>query len=151
MSKAIIIRKSIVIAAPPEEVWDFTQDYHQRPLWDDSVKSAEIIESTPFVKVKITGRDGSSLIFEYKLSERPVRTTLSMEVESSGFFEKGGGSWTYENVNAGTRWTQINSIQLREKWWLLLMKPLIRWMLDSGTGRAMQKAKKLMEKINDER
>ncbi|MFN0214372.1 MAG: SRPBCC family protein [Saprospiraceae bacterium] len=92
MAKAIVIRKSIFVSASPEVVWDFTQDYNLRPLWDNTVKSAEVIEIEPFVKVRIIGRDGSKLIFEYKFFERPARTTLSMEVERSRFFEKGGGS-----------------------------------------------------------
>lgn len=135
----------MVVAAPPERVWDFTQDYGQRSLWDKSVKSAEIIEKEPFVKVRIYGSDGSRLVFEYKLFERPNRTTLHMEVEQSSFFEKGGGSWTYESVDGGTLWTQVNSVQLRDRWWLQVLRPMIRWTLKNGAENAMKNAKKRIE------
>lgn len=141
----IVVRYAIQVNATPEQVWDFTQDYEQRPLWDESISKTEILNEGEKKRVRVWGSDGSRMVFEYKLFERPSITTLSMEVEASRFLESGGGSWKYEANETGALWTQINSVSIKPNLLLNLIKPLIAWSLQYAQKKAMHKAKKLME------
>jgi hypothetical protein len=141
----VTVRHAVSIAASPERVWDVTQDWSRRTQWDATIVSAEAIESaTPSYRVR--GAGGLSFIARYKLYDRPRRTSLEMVELNSRFVIGGGGSWAYEAEGAGTRWTQTNTIALRDGLLGAILKPLVRWRLSTETRRAMEKAKALIER-----
>src|SRR5271155_3415213 len=100
----VTVEERIEIAAPPEVVWDFTQDWTTRETWDSSVSSAEILSMDPLV-VKVA-QGGMRYVNRYKIAERPRRTSLAItEVTPAWVVVGGGGSWTYaETPSGGTNW-----------------------------------------------
>ncbi|SRR6266540_2380636 len=46
----------IVIAAPPEVVWDYTQDFRHRPEWDPAVAVAEVVQEAPVWRLALATR-----------------------------------------------------------------------------------------------
>lgn len=139
----VTITETVFIAQTPEVVWDFTQDYSKRHLWDKTILSAVVIQQNPRkIAIKGIGRLSAELL--YKLDERPRKTSLAMMNIKSPFIIGGGGSWNYEAKDGGTLWTQTNSLVLKNNFLSFLMRPLIQGMLKTNTRQAMQLAKRII-------
>ncbi len=145
MSLTINFKHQVFISKPPEEVWDYTQNYDYRTEWDDGVKQAEVLETQPtrLIKLKIAG--GNIIVFKYKQEKRPLQSSLSITETNSKILLGGGGSWRYEPIGDGTLWTQSNTVVIRGDWFGKLLQPLFRFTLKNGTIRSMNKAKWILE------
>ena len=147
MINKVTIKESIFISKSRELVWDYTQNYNNRSKWDFSVTDFEMIQETPnrIVKIKSPGKMES--IFEYKLEERPTRTSLSMKNSNKSFLIGGGGSWHYEDKDGGTIWTQTNTMVLKDNLLFRILNPVFAFGLKYNTQKALKKAKKIIEDI----
>lgn len=146
MSNNITVEESIFIAQPTEVVYDFTQDYSKRPLWDSLIKEATVVETTPHRIVTTVAKDGSTMTLRYQQEDRPHKTSLAMTDVVSQMMESGGEvSWEYEEQDGGTLWTQVNKIVLKDAMWAKLMLPVATKYFKDKTLQAMQKAKEMME------
>ncbi|MFO0840555.1 MAG: SRPBCC family protein [Phycisphaerae bacterium] len=139
MSVLVTVRESIEIPAPPEAVWDYTQDYACRPDWDASIISGVVTSVHPARCVAVRGR-GLQCVFRYKAFDRPRRSSLTMETVRSWLIAGGGGAWRYEKTPEGTRWTQVNSLRIYGAW-IPGFGQLFTWMLRIQTRRAMRCAR----------
>jgi hypothetical protein len=140
----ITVKESIAVAAPPEHVWDFTQDYSRRAEWDDFVKDARVEQESP--RVVWIRSHGMTCRFRYKLDDRPRKTSLLMtDIQPGWLFTGGGGAWVYENENGGTRWTNTGSLTIKNRFLYWLLKPFLAWQLRRSYRRAMTKAKAMIE------
>jgi len=122
-------------------VWDYTQDFRHRPEWDPAVAVAEVVQEAPARLVRVRMRDGGHYTVQYKLFDRPRRTSLALVEVASRWLVGGGGSWAYELVDGGTAWTQTNTLVLRPLPRAALLQPLVARHLRSATRRAMWLAK----------
>lgn len=142
----IRVSESIEIARPPEAVWDFTQDLSRRAEWDVGVRTAQLIGEEPRrAHLDLAGL--GPVTAEYRLYRRPERTSLAFTGVRSPWVVGGGGSWDYQLVPAGTRWTQTNTLVLRPGLRSRLLAPLVRARLASGTRRSLRRAKRLLESL----
>ncbi|MFI5265024.1 MAG: SRPBCC family protein, partial [Candidatus Kapaibacterium sp.] len=83
MENEISIKCSILIAAPREAVWDFTQDYSKRSSWDTAVLKTEVLQTDPNMVVKLQTKGRTTMTFIYKLFDKPNKTSLvAREIES---------------------------------------------------------------------
>jgi hypothetical protein len=146
MPVTLTIRASLVIDRPPERVWDFTQDFAQRSGWDSAIHRARVVVAAPVPRVEVEGAAGFRAVLQYRQFERPLRTSLALEEVRSPLIAGGGGSWSYERLGASTRWTQVNTIVLRDTLVAKLAAPLLRWQFERATRRAMQRAKSCLER-----
>ena len=141
----IQFKASVEVAASPEAVWDYTQDYGHRAEWDPSILEARVeSEGAPERVVWIRGAGSLQCRLRYKQFERPSRTSLAMFDVHSPLFS-GGGSWSYEPAGSGTRWTQQNSLVFRRPWQGQLLGALLRWWLQRTTESAMRRVKAHLE------
>jgi hypothetical protein len=146
MSKnTITIRQSVLINKPKEVVFDFTQNYDNRAKWDSSVLQATILQTSPNRIVKLKMKGNTEMTFVYKLDNRPDKTSLATQNVQSLIIKTAGGSWSYEEQDNQTIWTQVNTIVFKDSFLLQLIKPFMRWMFKMQTNKAMNKAKKLIE------
>jgi hypothetical protein len=145
MSQTATVSESLLINAPVEVVWDFTQDYSKRPSWDQGVISAEVVDGTQPRRVRVQLRGGIACEFQYKLEDRPNRTTLAMQDVRSRILAAGGGSWSYEARDQATLWTQTNSLTFRSRLGYLCLGHLTAWQLRRVTRKAMLAAKRFLE------
>ncbi|HHT9112902.1 MAG: SRPBCC family protein [Planctomycetes bacterium] len=74
----ISVTHSIVINQTCETVWDFTQDFSKCTLWDTSMIECKLISESPERKAAIKAKGGLQAILEYKIFDRPAKTTLRM-------------------------------------------------------------------------
>lgn len=151
MPLQVTVTESIHLAAPPERVFDVTQDYARRASWDASIRSVEVLEPAdaaakrgPLVRVHAQG--GLEALFRYKRYDRPRGTSLAMEDVRSPWIAGGGGAWTYEAVEGGTLFTQTNTLVLKPGFLSGCLAPFVRWSLRSSTRRALAKAKTFVER-----
>lgn len=90
------------IDAPPEAVFDFTQDWSRRSDWDPEVLSAEDVPGTPR-RARVKMRRGATIVFAHVVDERPMRVVVESEsVDRGGPIVGAGGSATYEPDGDGT-------------------------------------------------
>lgn len=145
MPVLVNVRATRVVNAPPEAVWDFTQDYALRPTWDRSVIAATVIGLHPRT-IDIRGRGGFRCTLVYKADRRPSRTSLTMTRVRSAVIESGGGSWRYDPCPQGTRWTQINTLRLRlPRWTGPITRPIVGLMFRAQVRAAMRAASAAIE------
>ncbi len=149
MRNIITIRHSVLITRQPEAVWEYTQDYGNRPIWDATVLQANVLQTTPNRIVALKMKGGTEMTFVYKTDERPFKTSLATSDVHSPFIVSAGGSWTYEAQSGGTLWTQTNSIILTNKTVLSMLLPVIKWLFHRQTVKAMKKVKLILERKPD--
>jgi hypothetical protein len=141
----ITATERLFIEAPHAAVWDYTQDYSRRREWDGQMLRAEILESRGPPRVRVRMRGGLRCVFQYKLFDRPHRTSLAMTEVRSPLFAGGGGSWQYEARDGGTLWTQTNTLTFRGRFTYLSLGWLVRPQLARATRRAMANCKRILE------
>lgn len=141
----ITVEESIHVRVTPAALFDFTQDYARRAQWDQSIIESEVLETRPVPRVRIRARGGLRAVLQYRQFDRPRRTSLAMEEVESAWIEGGGGSWSYEERDGGTLWTQTNTLIVRDGWWRALFVPAIRANLRSLTKGALARSKRLVE------
>ncbi len=145
MASSITITEKITIEASPGAVWDYTQDFNRRTEWDGSVLGAEMIGSDLERAARVRYKGGLECTFQYKLFERPTRTTLAMTDVRSPIFSGGGGSWRYQPAGVGTEWTQVNTLTFRNPMLYWLLRWPIAWGLRRSTRQGMLKVKGILE------
>ncbi|MBI3542718.1 MAG: SRPBCC family protein [Deltaproteobacteria bacterium] len=142
----ITVHESVVVAASPEAVWDYTQDWRRRREWDGSV--SEVLELVEAPRRHVKARFAGGMVFdvEYKLNDRPRMTSLAMVNGTSSWVTGGGGSWRYEARGDGTEWVQTNTLVLADRFPMRLLRPLLAVSLGWSTRRAMRKAARKIER-----
>lgn len=143
----ITVQHSIIINRTCEEVFDFTQDFSKRILWDKSIIEYKIVSDLPQRRIFIKSKGGITTVLEYKLFNRPGKTSLRMTEINSSIVTDGGGSWMYEKQsNGSTLWTQTNTLSLKNSLIGKFLKNFVENSLRKNTIKAMQKAKEILEK-----
>lgn len=145
MGQTILIRHAVLVPAPVEEVYRFTQDFSQRATWDGSITSATVLEAEPARRVRVRMKGGHEAIFVYR-AERVEHgaagaraTSVAMSEVRSWLLESGGGVWTYEDRGGQTQWTQAMRLSLRRGVVMAMLRPLVAWALASEVRRSMAK------------
>lgn len=141
----LVIRHSIYIDQSREKVWDFTQDYSKRLMWDTSVEDVEQLASAPSRRIKLKMKGRTTMVFVYKLDDRPNKTTLFATEVKSPFIESAGGSWSYQDQGNGTLWLQSNTLVLKKNPLLWLFGFVLWKIFERNTKQAMMNAKQLIE------
>jgi polyketide cyclase/dehydrase/lipid transport protein len=142
----VTITEELFIARPPEVVWDYTQDYARRPEWDRSILAASVLENGPRPRIRVRAAGGLRGVFQYKLFERPRRTSVELTEVESALISGGGGSWSYDASGAGTQWTQTNALRFKSRFAYWMFGPLVRWSMRRATRSAMRAAKRFLER-----
>lgn len=145
MNRNVTVTESLFVAASPEVVWDYTQDYGHRTEWDDSILEAEVLQEPPELLVRIRAKGGLRFKNKYTLFRRPNRTSVTMVDVKPAWVSGGGGSWVYEEQNGGTLWTQTNTLSFSNPVIYRLLGGIMKWRLRSSTRKSMQEAKLVLE------
>ena len=142
--RTITVTESIHVGRPPDVVFDYTQDYATRTDWDPAVKRARVLGEDPR-RVEITSPGLGTYILEYRLFRRGDRTSAAFQGVGARMFSGGGGSWRYEADGDGTRWTQVNTLELRHPRLTGWLAGMVEGTVRSSMRKAMGRAKAIME------
>ena len=140
----VTVTETIHVDRPPAEVFEYTQDYSTRPVWDASIKSAEKLSDEPR-RFRLLMPGVGEAVIEYKLFRRGERTSAAFTAVKSKVFSGGGGSWSYEGRDADTEWTQTNTLEFKNRIVGSVMAPMVRRSMTKGIRASMAKAKSRME------
>ena len=142
MPQPIVKRASVVVPAPLDEVYRFTQDFARRHTWDPAVRSATVISEGPPRQVRVNLAGGDQVTFVYRAersdNDNQQRTNgVTMTDIRSRWIAAGGGAWTYESLGASTRWTIVTSVTLRSGLLTRLLRPMIVWSVSRALRQGM--------------
>lgn len=93
-----IIETELEIAAPADVVFDLSQDYRLRLAWDPFLRAlhSESGGATGVgTRVRVTARNGMTMVAEYVAFDRPRRVAIRM-ASRSRLFARFAGSWSFE-------------------------------------------------------
>src|ERR1700752_5038030 len=97
--EAIKFTETIIIDEMPEKVFDFTQDYTKRLIWDTFLKRADLIDGAiaadKGVKAYCVAKNGMGMVTEYVTFNRPKVTAIKM-TKGPFMFKSFLGSWTFK-------------------------------------------------------
>lgn len=101
---AIKFTEKIVVDKPPAYVFDYTQDYGKRLVWDTFLKKADLIDGAtePNVGVKAwcVARNGLGMETEYVTYQRPKVAAIKM-TRGPYLFSSFLGSWNFKQLAGG--------------------------------------------------
>ena len=140
----ITVTESIHVDRGPDAVFDYTQDYATRTDWDPAIRAATVLSEEPR-RVRLTSPGLGTYVLEYRLFRRGDRTSAAFAGVGTWLFSGGGGSWRYEADGAGTRWTQVNTLELRHPRLTGWLATLIERNVRSSMRTGMARAKAIME------
>ena len=141
----ITVKNSIYIKSSKENVWDFTQNFDNRKSWDKSIMECQVLQKKPFKLISIKTIGGIKAKLKYKFCNRANMTTLKLVDVQSIIVKGGGGSWKYEIEDTNTKWTQVNSLIFKNKFWYLILGKILKNRLEFYTQKSMRTAKTLIE------
>jgi len=138
------------IKCSPEFVFDYTQDYKQRLIWDTFLKKADLLEGAKTagkgIKAYCVAKNGLGMVTEYVSFNRPRATAIKM-TKGPFIFKSFSGSWTYKEIQPDlTEVIFLYSFQLRVPF--ILAKRLVKRNLQSNIR---QRLKDLKENIEGEK
>jgi len=135
---------TVHVDRPREVVYDYTQDYSTRSVWDPSITDVEVLGTSPR-RYRLAIRGIGEFTIEYRMDRRGDRTSAAFTKTDSFLFSGGGGSWSYQADGNGTAWSATNTFELKHRRIGRLLAPLIRRQLLSSMRESMGKAKRIME------
>jgi len=101
---SIKFSERILVDNSPAVVFDFTQDYSRRLLWDTFLKKADLLEGAKAaglgVKAWCVARNGLGMETEYVSFNRPKATAIKM-TRGPYLFKSFLGSWTFKETGPG--------------------------------------------------
>lgn len=149
--RSIRIEETIIINAPPEQVFDFTQDYTTRLHWDTFLKRADLMDGMTAagkgVKAYCVAHNGFGMVTEYITFNRPEVTAIKM-IKGPFLFKSFFGSWRFKPQGQNT--TEViflYSFTLRFPF--ILLSPLIRQNLQKNVKQRLTDLKLTVDQINN--
>ena len=144
----ITVKEVIIIESTRQHTWDYTQNFDNRKSWDKTILEFKILQKRPYKLIWFKAVGGITAKLKYKFCDKPNKTTLKLIDVKSPIIKGGGGSWNYETVNNKTKWTQVNSIIIKNKCCFLVFGYIVKKWLTLSTKKSMRTAKILIEKNN---
>ena len=116
-----VITESVVVPVAVADVFSYVQDYDRRSEWDVRVKNAERLTAAPLgagarVRYTFNGILGMTFWLEvdYIAYQPPQQSAIKVVRGSWGsIYREAAGSWHFEEVKEGTRFTTKFSYTLR--------------------------------------
>lgn len=145
--EAIKFSEKITIAAEPAVVFDFTQDYANRLVWDTFLRKAVLTEGATSaalgVKAYCVAKNGLGMETEYVSFNRPKVTAVKM-TKGPFLFSSFLGSWNFKELPKGTtEVTFLYSFGLRFPF--SLVAPLVRHNLQRNVRQRLRDLKNCLE------
>ena len=139
--------ETIIINEGVEKVFDFTQDYKKRLIWDTFLKKADLIEGATHadkgVKAYCIAKNGIGMVTEYITFNRPKVTAIKM-TKGPFMFKSFLGSWTFKDLtNNKTEVVFLYSFTLRLPFYLFAF--LIKNNLQTNVRQRLLDLKNNME------
>ena len=139
--------ESIQIRCPRQRVFDYTQDYGQRLVWDTFLREAVLVDGATHagkgVKAWCVSKQGLGMETEYVSFNPPAVTAVKM-TRGPWMFESFAGSWKFDEVDPQTTTTTFTySFSLRTP--VRLLTPVFKRILVSNVQGRLRDLKAQLE------
>jgi ribosome-associated toxin RatA of RatAB toxin-antitoxin module len=129
--RLIKFTESIEINCPRQRIFDYTQDYNQRLVWDTFLREAVLLdgakEAVKGVKSWCVSKHGIGMETEYVSYNPPAVAAIKL-TKPNKIFTAFAGSWRFEEINADTtKATFIYSFSLKSPFSLIPL--LVKYIL----------------------
>jgi ribosome-associated toxin RatA of RatAB toxin-antitoxin module len=125
-----VVTRSILINAPPEELFALSQDYGLRRQWDPFVREMRFLdgalEAGLGVRVWVKAWTGLTMVVGFVSFHPPDSVAMKM-LRGPFFFKQFAGTWLFKAKNAGT--TEVTfryGFTVRWHWLGMLLNPIIK-------------------------
>ncbi|TGE24264.1 SRPBCC family protein [Hymenobacter aquaticus] len=139
--------EAIQIERPAEQVFDYTQDYGQRLVWDTFLREAVLLdgatEAAKGVKSWCVSRHGLGLETEYVSFNRPTVAAIRL-TRPMNLFRAFAGSWRFEPVTPELTNT-IFTYSFALRFPLAPLTPLVRYILAANVRGRLRDLKLNLE------
>jgi ribosome-associated toxin RatA of RatAB toxin-antitoxin module len=144
--------QEIEIQASPEALFDLTQDYDRRLLWDPFLKEARLVGSAKTAAVGerawCVARNGLGMETEYVSFNRPHQTAVKL-TRGPWIIAKFAGSWRFKEVAPGrTRVIFRYNLAARPSWLGFAFNPILRAVFAHELGRRLKGLKHAAEQTD---
>jgi ribosome-associated toxin RatA of RatAB toxin-antitoxin module len=141
--------QEIEIQAAPADLFDLTQDYDRRLLWDPFLKEARLVGNAKRAGVGerawCVARNGLGMETEYVTFNRPRQTAVKM-TRGPWIIAKFAGSWRFKEVEPGrTRVIFRYNIAARPSWLGFAFNPVLRLVFAHELGKRLKGLKHAAE------
>jgi ribosome-associated toxin RatA of RatAB toxin-antitoxin module len=141
--------ETIEVDATPEVVFDFTQDYSKRLIWDTFLKKAGLnngaSKADKGVKALCVAKNGLGMVTEYVTFNRPKVTAIKM-TKGPYMFKSFLGSWTFKLL-AGQKTEVIFLYLYTIRFPFNLFSKLIKSKLQGDVRKRLSDLKNSVEKV----
>ena len=143
------IEREIEIDAPAEALFDLTQDYDRRLLWDPFLKEARLVggATEPAVGVRswCVSRLGMGMEAEYVSFKRPRVVAVKM-TKGPAILASFAGSWRFFEVAPGrTRVVFRYALTARPAWLRPVLDPILARVFDNDIADRLRDLKHVAE------
>ena len=143
--------ESIQIHCPRRRVFEYTQDYGQRLVWDTFLREAVLMDGATRadkgVKAWCVSKHGLGMETEYVSFNPPAVTAVKM-TRGPWMFESFAGSWKFDEVDAHTTTVTFTySFSLRA--WIRLLTPVVKHSLIQNVRGRLKDLKERLETPGD--
>ncbi|MFO7171275.1 MAG: SRPBCC family protein [Chloroflexota bacterium] len=143
------IEREIEIDAPAEALFDLTQDYDRRLLWDPFLKEARLVggarEAGVGVRAWCVSRLGMGMETEYVSFRRPRVVAVKM-TRGPRMIATFAGSWRFFELAPGrTRVVFRYSLTGSPKWLRRLLDPILAWVFSRDIADRLRDLKRVAE------
>ena len=141
--------QEIVINATPAALFDLTQDYDRRLLWDPFLKEARLVGNAKTAAVGerawCVARNGLGMETEYVSFNRPHQTAVKL-TKGPWIISRFAGSWRFKELEPGvTRVIFRYNIEARPRWLGPIFDPILRYIFTHEVGRRLKGLKHASE------
>ncbi|TGD77133.1 SRPBCC family protein [Hymenobacter wooponensis] len=139
--------ESIQIACPQQQVFEYTQDYSQRLVWDTFLREAILLdgaqEAAKGVKSWCVSKHGIGMETEYVSFNPPTVAAIKL-TKPAGMFAAFAGSWRFEEISTSlTKATFTYSFALKQP--LQLFSTLVKYILAHNVRGRLRDLKHTLE------
>lgn len=122
------IKYSVEINATAKELFELTQDYSKRTLWDPLTNEAFLVNADTAADgelVRCTAKNGMSMDTVY-VSYKPNKVAAVKLIKGPYIFDKFAGGWRFDELSPNKTLVKFSyTITTKPKWLSWLLTPLV--------------------------
>jgi ribosome-associated toxin RatA of RatAB toxin-antitoxin module len=144
-----VVEESVLIAAPPQPLFDLAQDYRLRLKWDPFLRDVRFLdgarEAAVGVRVWVKAWTGLTMVVEYVGLNRPEVVAMKM-VRGPAFLRQFAGSWRFRPRPGGSTEVTFRYVfETRWRWLRRLLDPIVGWVFGMDVRKRLRGLKRGVE------
>ena len=145
----MLIKYEVTIQASAKALFELTQDYSKRTLWDPLTTEAYLVNSNSAAEVQLvrcTARNGMSMDTVY-VSYQPYKVAAVKLVKGPYIFDKFAGGWRFEELSPDLTLVKFSyNVTTKPRWLSWLLTPMVVGVFRHETRKRIRALKAYAER-----